>query len=553
MNQQLGEMQQNPATGAAEPAAPPAGGSRSGSAQSGASPTDGARQNISRPGTAGLAAPHGDLLFPPPIKQGLFAEYRENGFYDEMFDKHGVPRAHYQGVYDQLAAMSVSEFEARRKRADLTFLQQGITFTVYGGESGGSTERIFPFDLVPRIITARKWARIEAGLKQRIRALNLFLQDVYADQRILKDGVVPLDLVLGCADFRREAYGCRAPGGVHIHITGTDLVRDVSGDYFVLEDNLRSPSGACYVLENRQVMKHTFPNTFERYGVRSVDGYASELRESLRRSAPQGVENPTIVLLTPGIFNSAYYDHAFLARQMGIELCEAPDLVVDDAHVYMRTTAGLQRVDVIYRRIDDEYLDPMVFRPDSILGVTGLVNCWRAGNVTLANAIGTGVADDKAVYAWTPQIIKYYLDEEPILPIVQTFSTAREDDRKYVLEHLNELVVKPTNASGGYGMLIGPRSTKAEIEATRARIEANPRGFIAQPTLALSRHPTYIEGSECFEGRHVDLRPFIISGPDDVRVLPGGLTRVALVKDSLVVNSSQGGGSKDTWVLSKDF
>jgi len=527
MNQQLGDMQQNFDEGAGQQTA----------------------TYVGQPATPSA----GRLLFSPPIKQGLFSEYREQGFYDEMFDAEGVPRAHNRGVYNQLASMSIADFEARRKRADLTFLQQGITFTVYGGDSGGSTERIFPFDLVPRIITARKWAKLEAGLIQRIKALNLFLQDIYSDQKILRDGVLPMDLILGCPDFRREAYGCKAPGGVHIHVTGTDLVRDASGEYFVLEDNLRSPSGACYVLENRQVMKHTFPHTFERYGVRSVDGYASELRESLRLAAPEGVDNPTIVLLTPGIFNSAYYDHAFLARQMGIELCEAPDLVVDGAFVYMRTTAGLQRVDVIYRRIDDDYLDPMVFRPDSILGVTGLVNCWRAGNVTLANAIGTGVADDKAVYAWTPQIIKYYLDEEPILPIVQTFSTAREDERKYVLEHLSELVVKPTNASGGYGMLIGPYSSKEEIEDMRGRILANPRGFIAQPTLALSRHPTYIEGGQCFEGRHVDLRPFIISGPDDVRVMPGGLTRVALVKGSLVVNSSQGGGSKDTWVLTQDF
>ncbi|HEX8552812.1 MAG TPA: circularly permuted type 2 ATP-grasp protein [Abditibacteriaceae bacterium] len=492
-------------------------------------------------------------LFPPPVKQGLFAHYRENGFYDEMFDAQGVPRAHYQGVYDQLAAMSGVEFEARRKRADLTFLQQGITFTVYGGDSGGNTERIFPFDLVPRIITARKWARIEAGLKQRIHALNLFLQDIYGEQKILRDKIVPIDLVLGCPDFRREIFGIQAPAGVHIHVTGTDLVRDASGEYFVLEDNLRSPSGACYVLENRQVMKHTFPHTFERYGVRSVDGYCSDLREGLRKSAPAGVENPTIVLLTPGIYNAAYYDHAFLARQMGIELCEAADLVVDDGHVYMRTTAGLRRVDVIYRRIDDEYLDPLVFRPDSVLGVTGLISCWRAGNVTLANAPGAGVADDKAVYAWTPQIIKYYLGEEAILPIVHTYSTAREDDLKYVLEHLEELVVKPTNASGGYGMLIGPRSTKEQREQIRQNILANPRGFIAQPTLALSRHPTFIEDTECFEGRHVDLRPFIIYDNDDIKVLPGGLTRVALVRDSLVVNSSQGGGSKDTWVLSQDF
>jgi len=495
------------------------------------------------------------LLFAEPTKHGLFAGYQENGFYDELFDESGNVRAHYRGVFDQFCAMSPADFQARRRRADLTFLQQGITFTVYSDDGEAATERIFPFDLVPRIITARKWKRVEDGLKQRIRALNMFLRDVYHEQKILRDGVLPLDLVLGCRDYRREVFGVDVPKDIYIHITGTDLVRDASGELLVLEDNLRSPSGVSYVLENRQVMKHTFPMTFASYGVRSVDTYCHDLREALRKVAPQGIEDPTIVLLTPGIFNSAYFEHAFLAKQMGIELCEAPDLVVDDAKVYMRTTQGLQRVDVIYRRIDDEYLDPLTFKPDSILGVTGLINCWRAGNVALANAVGTGVADDKAVYAWTPQIIKYYLGEEAILPIVQTYSTARDDDRKYVLEHLHELVVKPTNASGGYGMLIGPHSTQAQREETRARIEADPRGYIAQPTLALSRHPTFIEDRDGghFEGRHVDLRPYIIYDADEIKVLPGGLTRAALVKDSLVVNSSQGGGSKDTWVLSQDF
>ena len=492
------------------------------------------------------------------MKRGLFAGYDEGNFYDEMFDASGQPREHYRGVFDQLCAMNAQDFDNRRRRADLTFLQQGITFTVYGGESGGNTERIFPFDLVPRIITARKWKRLEAGLTQRIHALNLFLHDVYHDQKILKDGVVPMDLVLGCPDYRREIFGVDVVKNVYINIVGTDLVRDRQGEYFVLEDNLRSPSGACYVLENRQVMKHTFPNTFEHYGVRSVDTYALDLRDSLRAVAPEGVENPTMVLLTPGIYNAAYYDHAFLAKQMGIELCEGSDLIVDDAKVYMRTTEGLRRVDVIYRRIDDDYLDPMTFKPDSTLGVTGLVNCWRAGNVSLANGIGTGVADDKAVYAYTPQIIKYYLGEEPILPIVQTFSTAIEEERKYVLEHLHELVVKPTNASGGYGLLVGPHSTAVQRQELREKIIADPRGWIAQPTLALSRHPTYIDADGDgpnlghFEGRHVDLRPYITYG-DEIKVLPGGLTRVALVKDSLVVNSSQGGGSKDTWVLSRDF
>ena len=494
-------------------------------------------------------------LFAPPVKRGLFARYVEGGWYDEMFDDEGNPRAHYRGVFDQLSAMTVAEFNARRKRADLTFLQQGITFTVYGGEEAGNTERIFPFDLVPRIITARKWARIEAGLQQRIRALNLFLHDVYHDQKILKDGVVPLDLVLGCPDYRREIFGVDVPGDAYTHIAGIDLVRDENGEYLVLEDNLRSPSGVCYVHENRQVMKHTFPHTFRHYGVRSVDSYCHDLRDSLRAVAPAGIDNPTIVLLTPGIYNAAYYDHAFIAKQMGVELCEGRDLIVDDAKVYMRTTQGLQRVDVIYRRVDDDYLDPLTFRPNSMLGVTGLINCWRAGNVTLANAVGTGVADDKAVYAYTPQIIKYYLDEDPILPTVPTYLTVNEDDRTYVLEHLRELVVKPTNASGGYGMLVGPASTAAQRQELREKILSNPRGFIAQPTLKLSRHPTFVDDGDdgYFEGRHVDLRPYIIFDGDTVKVLPGGLTRVALVKNSLVVNSSQGGGSKDTWVLSQDF
>jgi len=493
------------------------------------------------------------LLFPQPIKRGAFADYSEGGFYDEMFTREGVPREHYQGVFDQLSAMSPQEFTARRKRADLALMNEGITFTVYGEKE--STERVWPVDLVPRIITQRKWQRIEAGLKQRIHALNLFLHDVYHDQKILKDGAVPLDLVLGCPDYRREVFEAKVPKDVYNHITGTDLIRDHDGTYYVLEDNLRCPSGVSYVLKNRQMMKHTFPMTFERYGVRSVDSYALDLRESLRRVAPDGIENPNIVLLTPGRYNSAYFEHSFLAKQMGIELCEGSDLIVDDAHVYMRTTQGLRQVDVIYRRIDDDFLDPLVFRPDSTLGVTGLINCWRAGNVALANAVGTGVADDKAVYAYTPAIIKYYLGEDEILPIVPTYSTAREDELKYVLEHMAELVVKPTNASGGYGLLVGPASTKQQREQMKENILADPRGYIAQPTIALSRHPTFIEdgyGGGHFEGRHVDLRPFIIYG-DDIKVLPGGLTRVAMRKDSLVVNSSQGGGSKDTWVLSQEF
>ena len=484
-------------------------------------------------------------------KDGMFKEYTEDQFFDEMFDESGQPRPIYQGVYDQLSNMSPDDFAVRRRRADLTLLHQGITFTVYDNDNN-NTERVWPVDLVPRIVTSQDWEPIEAGLKQRIHALNLFVHDVYHDQKILKDGVLPADLVLGSADYRREIFGAKVAKDAYIHITGTDLIRDAKGVWYILEDNLRCPSGVSYVMENRQVMKNAFPMTFERYGVRSVDGYALDLREALRKVAPEGVENPTIILLTPGIYNSAYFEHTFLAKQMGIELCEGRDLIVDDAHVYMRTTQGLRRVDVIYRRIDDEWLDPLTFRSDSGLGVPGLVNAWRAGNVTLANAIGTGVADDKAIYAFTPQIIKYYLGEEALLPIVPTYWPAREDDRKYILEHLHELFVKPTNASGGYGMLAGPFSTQAERDSMRDQILDNPRGFIAQPTIALSRHPSYIDEPEGhFEGRHIDLRPFIIYDPDDIKVLPGGLTRVAMRKGSLVVNSSQGGGSKDTWVLSE--
>jgi uncharacterized circularly permuted ATP-grasp superfamily protein len=507
---------------------------------------NGARQSQSQSQSLGTA------LGPPPPKVGLFNGYEENSFFDEMFDQEGRPRPHYRGLFDQLSAMSPAEFAGRRARADLTLLNQGITFTVYGDNE--TTERIWPVDLVPRIITGGEWSHIEAGLKQRIHALNLFLHDVYHEQKILKDNVLPMDLVLGCPEYRREVFGATPPKGVYIHITGTDLVRDSDGTFYVLEDNLRCPSGVSYVLENRQVMKNAFPMTFERYGVRSVDTYALDLREALRKVAPDGIENPTIVLLTPGIYNSAYFEHSFLARQMGIELCEGSDLIVDDAHVYMRTTQGLRRVDVIYRRVDDDFLDPLVFRRDSSLGVTGLVNAWRAGNVTLANALGTGVADDKALYAFTPQIIKYYLGEEAILPIVPTYWTARDDDRKYVLEHLHEMFVKPTNASGGYGMLAGPFSTQEERNEMRDKILANPRNFIAQPTVSLSRSPCYFEGEDggFLEGRHIDLRPFIVYDTDDIKVLPGGLTRVAMRKGSLVVNSSQGGGSKDTWVLNTD-
>ena len=475
----------------------------------------------------------------------LGPDYEPRPYFDEMFDAPGRIRPHYASLYEQLSRLSADEFEARRRAADLSFLHQGITFTVYGESEG--LERVFPFDLVPRVIPGEEWDRIERGLTQRVTALNLFLQDVYHAQRIVREGVIPADLVFGARHFRREMVGVKVPRGLYAHVVGTDLVRDQTGDYFVLEDNLRSPSGVSYMLENRQAMKRTFAPLFEAHGVRPVEHYPQELLATLRALAPNDRQEPSVVLLTPGIYNSAYFEHSFLARQMGIEIVEGRDLVVHDNHVYTRTTRGLKQVDVVYRRVDDDYIDPMAFRPDSQLGVAGLFNAYRAGNVALANAVGTGVADDKAVYAFVPEMIRFYLDEEPILRNVPTYLAAREDDLSYILEHLDQLVVKAVNESGGYGMLVGPHASAAERSEFRARIQQNPRNYIAQPTLALSRHPTWLDGG--MKGCHVDLRPYILCG-QKVTIVPGGLTRVALRSGSLVVNSSQGGGSKDTWVLS---
>ncbi len=421
--------------------------------------------------------------------------------------------------------------------------RMGVTFAVYGTDEG--TEKIMPFDVIPRIINATEWDRIELGLKQRIHALNLFIDDIYHEQKILRDRVVPRDLVLSATSYRTQCMGLNVPRGIWCHITGTDLVRDRDGRFYVLEDNLRCPSGVSYVLENRQVLKRTFPKVFEASRVRAVDNYPSHLLEMLEYLGTDSA-SPTAVLLTPGMYNSAYFEHSFLARQMGIELVEGKDLVVMDGFVHMRTTHGLQRVDVIYRRIDDDFLDPRTFRPDSMLGVPGLMQVYSAGRVALANAPGTGVADDKAVYAYIPKIIKYYLGEEILLPNVPTYLCSEEKQRGYVLANLDQLVVKATNESGGYGMLVGPHATPEQRDDFHARICANPRNYIAQPTLSLSRAPVLINNS--IEGRHVDLRPYILYGKD-IYVMPGGLTRVALKKNSLVVNSSQGGGSKDTWVL----
>lgn len=480
----------------------------------------------------------------PPNEHASFDSYELGSAYDEMFAAPGTPREHYAALYQRLRQLPRSDLERRAQAAELSFLNQGITFTVYGNEQG--TERIIPHDLLPRIIPGSEWDVIEKGLAQRISALNLFLKDIYHDGRILTAGVVPRALIYSCRHFRREMRGVRVPHDVYVSVVGTDLIRLPDGRFAVLEDNLRVPSGVSYMLANRQVLRHVFPQLFHNYGVRPIDHYGQMLLATLRRLAPHNRPDPTIVLLTPGVFNSAYFEHTFLARQMGVELVEGRDLLVHDDVVYMRTTAGLQRVDVIYRRVDDDFIDPLVFRPDSVLGVAGLFNAYRAGNVALANAIGTGIADDKALYAYVPEIIRYYLGEEPILPNVETYLLNNESHCKYVLENLDKLVVKAVGESGGYGMLIGPHATKAEIEQFRRQILAEPRNYIAQPTLALSCAPCFIDGN--IEARHIDLRPYVLfSG--EVNLVPGGLTRVALRKGSLVVNSSQGGGSKDTWVV----
>ena len=464
-----------------------------------------------------------------------------------MFESGGVPRSHYQGLFRTLLDLPGEQLRKSQQAADLSFLHQGITFTVYGSEQG--TERVFPNDLLPRIIPGSEWQKVERGLTQRITALNLFLDDIYHEGRILSDGIVPRELIYSCKHFRREMRGLSVPRGIYVSICGTDLVRVPDGSFAVLEDNLRVPSGVSYMLANRKVLKRVFPDLFRDYGVRSIDHYPQSLLATLRSLAPpncSGRREPTIVLLTPGTFNSAYFEHTFLAQQMGIELVEGRDLLVHDNIVYMRTTAGLRRVDVIYRRVDDDFIDSLCFRPDSRLGVPGLFNAYRAGNVTLANAPGTGVADDKAVYAYVPAIIRYYLQQDPVLSNVETFILTDKKQRAHVIANLDKMVVKAVGESGGYGMLIGPHSTPEQREKFRKMIEFEPRNYIAQPTLALSRAPCFVDGE--IGARHIDLRPYILFG-EQATLVPGGLTRVALRKGSLVVNSSQGGGSKDTWVL----
>lgn len=474
--------------------------------------------------------------------------YDSKGFYDELLEAPGRPRQAAIELCDVLASFSPQELAERKAAAEIAIQTMGITFTVYS--EGSMIDRAWPFDIVPRIIPANEWRRTEAGLKQRVEALNLFIDDLYHDQRIVKDGVVPAEVLEQSVNFRPQCRGIEPPHRVWAHICGSDLVRDRDGTLYVLEDNLRVPSGVSYMLENRNVTKRVLPEVFATGRILPVDDYTSQLYDMLASLSPRPYDEPQIVVLTPGIYNSAYYEHAYLAQQMGVELVQGSDLVVDDHDiVYMRTVEGLTRVDVIYRRIDDMFLDPEAFNPDSMLGVPGLMRAWRHGKVALANAPGAGVADDKVVYAFVPRIIQYYLDQEPLLPNVPSYLCMFEDDRNYVLDHLDELVVKPANESGGYGMLIGPRASAAERQEFAERIKANPRNYMAQPTLALSTAPTLCDGTT--EARHVDLRPFILSGPD-IQVTMGGLTRVALVKDSLVVNSSQGGGSKDTWIVETD-
>ncbi|MBS1803432.1 MAG: circularly permuted type 2 ATP-grasp protein [Acidobacteria bacterium] len=474
----------------------------------------------------------------------LYGDYRLDHAYDEMREPSGEVREAYRALADTLARLPQEELQRRKQSAELAFLTQGITFTVYGRDEG--TEKIFPYDLLPRLITSHDWEQVERGLTQRITALNLFLRDVYSEAKILNDQIVPRELVYSCKHYRRQMRGLQVPRNVYISVVGSDLLRLNNGEFVVLEDNLRVPSGVSYMLTNRRVMKRTFPQLFHSYGVRPIEHYPQLLLSTLRSLAPEGRPEPNIVLLTPGVFNSAYFEHTYLARQMGIDLVEGRDLVTHDNIVYMRTTDGLKRVDVIYRRVDDDFSDPLIFRSDSILGCSGLFNAYRAGNVTVTNAFGTGLADDKALYAYVPRIIRYYLDEDPIINNVETFLLNEDKERQHVLANLDKLVIKAVGESGGYGMLIGPHSTAKQREEFTARIEANPRNYIAQPTLDFSRAPCLI--GDRLEPRHVDLRPYILYG-DKINIVPGGLTRVALEKGSLVVNSSQGGGSKDTWVL----
>ena len=472
-----------------------------------------------------------------------FDNYDSGNFFDEYFLAKNQPREYVKELLDTFNSLSTYEIKEIQKAAEMAFFNMGITFTVTGDDSG--VERIFPFDILPRIIDGQEWTSIEKGLKQRVQALNLFINDIYHEQKIIRDGIIPREIIESGAGFLKQCVGLNPRNGIWNHITGTDLVRDKNGQMLVLEDNLRCPSGVSYVIENRLIMKRIFPKAFETMDINQVDDYPSKLLETLEFSSAPEIEDPTVVLLTPGIYNSAYFEHSFLAQQMGIQVVEGQDLVVENGYVHMKTTSGLQRVDVIYRRIDDLFLDPLCFRKDSMLGVPGLMEVYQKGRVSLVNAPGTGIADDKVVYKFVPDMIKYYLGEDCILPNVPTFLCCNEKEKDHVLKNLESLVVKSANEAGGYGMLIGPASTAQERKEFAEKIKANPRNYLAQPVVSLSRVPTLID--ENFEGRHVDLRPYILQGRD-IYVMTGGLTRVALKKGSLVVNSSQGGGSKDTWV-----
>tara|TARA_B100001057_G_scaffold96213_1_gene92764 strand:+ start:4923 stop:6365 length:1443 start_codon:yes stop_codon:yes gene_type:complete len=477
----------------------------------------------------------------------MFDKYHTDNFFDEMFinnEENLRTRNHYGLVQDIFSSFSGKDFKAKQHSINRAFVEHGVTFTVYSDHQG--TEKIFPFDPFPRVVPFNEWEKVEHGLIQRVTALNLFLHDIYHDAQIVNDGVIPEHVVKSAEHYRPALKGLDVPENIYIHICGSDLIRDHNGDYIVLEDNLRCPSGVSYVLENREVMKRSFPNLYRDMNVRPVNHYPQMLHDALKFVAPVRKSDPICVLLSPGVYNSAYFEHTFLAQEMGIEIVEGRDLIVIDNIVYLRTTTGLVQVDVIYRRIDDDFIDPTVFKEDSMLGVPGLVGACERGNVTLANALGAGVADDKVVYAFVPKMIEYYLSQKPILKNVPTFLTYDDDERNHVLNNLESLVVKAANESGGYGMLMGPTSTKKERENFSKKINENPRNYVAQPVISLSRHPTICDG--ICEGRHIDLRPFVIYG-ETVEVLPGGLTRVALNKGSLVVNSSQGGGSKDTWVL----
>jgi uncharacterized circularly permuted ATP-grasp superfamily protein len=475
-----------------------------------------------------------------------FSNYKAEDFFDEYFDENNNPRNGASIVIKRIESLSDGELVKRQKAAEAALFNMGVTFTVYEKEAG--IERIFPFDIIPRIVEQQEWLQIESGLKQRTEALNIFIDDIYHDQKIIKDKIIPKELILSSRSFKKQCLNINPPKGIWCHITGTDIVRDKDGKFYVLEDNLRCPSGVSYVLENRLVLKRVLPKLFSDTKIRPVDDYHYRLLDTLQHLAPDNISNPNVVVLTPGIYNSAYYEHSYLAQQMGVELVQGSDLVVTDGYLYMRTTQGLEKVDVIYRRIDDDFLDPKAFKPESLLGVRGLFDVYKQGRVALANAPGTGIADDKTIYTYVPKIIKYYLEQEPILANVPTYVCWDEKEKDYVMNNIEKLVVKPAGESGGYGIVVGPHASKKEIKEVKKQIESDPRNFIAQPTLSLSRVPVIVE--DHFEGRHVDLRPYILYG-SDIYVMPGGLTRVALIKGSLIVNSSQGGGSKDTWVLGK--